>query len=456
MKDYPKPVYPQLPPGSISSETLAERLQFICRAQPVKYTSRLEDHVPGYDIKEGQHVLLVLDDGYEPSVVNALQLAITRSGAHVDTVVVSGFERGQFGPAGLDGSAEARRFDLGHPLASTHWWKTIPDQAKYDLILQGEGGPIMKRKDVEQQHVKWKTAEQVLGEETTYPRELQLLIDKKVFDHIQSFERVRITDPEGTDITFTNYKDGLRWNHPMHHWGKPLWTDPDQEDLSGVIAGTSNHVGFYPHVKVFLKGSIVVKVEGGGKFGTEFNRLLKKYEDISLPKYKDRFGNERNPPPSYFYYWEQAIGTSPKIFRPIHGIGTRQGLLYERERSGYIHHGFGPSSDLVMSGQLQKAGLPTGHLHVHTLFSTYTGETKSGEKVNLIEKGHLTVLDDPDVRKMASKFGDPDKLLKEAWFPAIPGINCPGNYESDYAKDPAKWAMQEQYERFFGSSEDRS
>ena len=34
-----------------------------------------------------------------------------------------------------------------------------------------------------------------------------------------------------------------------------------------------------------------------------------------------------------------------------------------------------------------------------------------GEK--LYDEGHLTLLDDPDLREFASKFGDPDALLHE-------------------------------------------
>jgi hypothetical protein len=38
-------------------------------------------------------------------------------------------------------------------------------------------------------------------------------------------------------------------------------------------------------------------------------------------------------------------------------------------------------------------------------------------------------LDDPDVRTLAAKYGDPYKLLTENWIPEISGINAPGSYE---------------------------
>jgi hypothetical protein len=51
---------------------------------------------------------------------------------------------------------------------------------------------------------------------------------------------------------------------------------------------------------------------------------------------------------------------------------------------------------------------------------------------------HLTTLEDPDVRDVAARYGDPDQLLAEAWIPSVPGINAPGTY-AEYGRDPARW-----------------
>jgi hypothetical protein len=50
----------------------------------------------------------------------------------------------------------------------------------------------------------------------------------------------------------------------------------------------------------------------------------------------------------------------------------------------------------------------------------------------------MTSLDNPEVRALASRYGDPNELLAEDWRPEIPGINAPGNYMTDYAPDPWK------------------
>ncbi len=68
---------------------------------------------------------------------------------------------------------------------------------------------------------------------------------------------------------------------------------------------------------------------------------------------------------------------------------------------------------------------------------TLTIETKTGD-VPVIERGRLSAYDDPDVRDLAARYGDPDQLLSDDWIPQIPGITVPGSYD-EYAKDPARW-----------------
>ncbi|HVB13021.1 MAG TPA: hypothetical protein VNE86_07790 [Nitrososphaerales archaeon] len=84
-----------------------------------------------------------------------------------------------------------------------------------------------------------------------------------------------------------------------------------------------------------------------------------------------------------------------------------------------------------------------GHIHVHLMFPTYEITTRDGEKIKVIDKGHLTALDHPSVRDVASKYGKPEELLNELWIPGIPGINVDGDYSRDYANDPIPWIKKE-------------
>ena len=53
----------------------------------------------------------------------------------------------------------------------------------------------------------------------------------------------------------------------------------------------------------------------------------------------------------------------------------------------------------------------------------------------------MTSLDDPEVRALASRYGDPDYLLAEDWIPEIPGINAPGDYLKDYAEKSGRYSL---------------
>jgi len=77
--------------------------------------------------------------------------------------------------------------------------------------------------------------------------------------------------------------------------------------------------------------------------------------------------------------------------------------------------------------------------HIHNLLPTYRVRVRGTKNtwLNLIEKGELTALKSPEIRALASRYGNPNEVLGDDWSPHIPGINAPGRYE-DYAKDPWK------------------
>jgi hypothetical protein len=139
--------------------------------------------------------------------------------------------------------------------------------------------------------------------------------------------------------------------------------------------------------------------------------------------------------------WEVAIGTNPKVRpEPPHRIKylSSGGVEKERARSGVIHFGVGSNWRTEEEQWAGPLGILHGHLHVHLMFATLDVTTKSGEQIRVIDNGHLTALDHPEVRELAKKYGDPDQVLKEAWIPKIPGINLPGSYE-EYGNEPAAW-----------------
>ena len=53
------------------------------------------------------------------------------------------------------------------------------------------------------------------------------------------------------------------------------------------------------------------------------------------------------------------------------------------------------------------------------------------------------MLDDPEIRAIASKYGDPKDILEPEGAPPLPGVNAPGNYWKDYAPNPQAFWLQE-------------
>ncbi len=456
MTNYPSPRYPKFKP--LGEGRLYERISKIVKRKPVAQFAD-QPHVPRYNIQKGSKVLLIALNEYDPVVVRSYAQAMRDIGATVDELVldstpkvppeeVAVLEAECIEPTGDDDVVYTRITNLMNPKTVTEFVK----REHYDLVVSGTAGPLPLVP------FRWVRMEYISREEFSsplidFPIELQELIDRKVFEAIKKCEKVRITDPEGTDFSFTNYPDD-RPLYMTHEWGKPInFGYGGREDCTGVIAGTLNHLGAFPHCKAHIKDGLVVKVEGGGKYGDVWREKLEKYRDVDYPEFPLRTAatlsngsstTVKMATPGFFWYWECAIGTIPSVFRlPKEGrMECFANFLHERKRAGYIHHGFGGSNS--SAAQLAAAGLPWTHCHIHSMFATYEGKAKDGSMIKVIDKGHLTALDDPDVRKLASKFGNPNKLLREVWIPAIPGINVKGNYMKDYASNPSAWIRREE------------
>jgi len=391
----------------------------------------------------GDRVLMAVDSNYDGRVYDAVATSLREKGASVDVIVTD---------AGPDREADEEE-EVRTVIRREPWdnnprrWEGIPwierlaVERKYDLLVHGKGGGIPVT-DHRYEAIPWLTTEQFASQATTFPRDLHVLINEKLWNSFRVDGvggRVHLTDPEGTDLTYTlfpEYFDGSRrgytevpwWGHVMGHSPTPILP---QEDAIGVVAGTTNHVSRpFPHIEVELKKGRVESVRGGAGYGEAWRSVLKEAESIKYPSFPDT---------GLFWLWEVAIGTNPKIARPstIHRISSG-GFEWERRRAGVIHVGFGTRWRGPEERWAGEQGLVYGHLHVHLLFPTLRITKPDGTVLSVIEHGHLTVLDDPEVRALASRYGDPDQVLREDWIPEIPGVNAPGLYE-EYAKDPASF-----------------
>jgi hypothetical protein len=378
-------------------------------------------------------VLIAVDNKQDPVVIEAYKRAILEMGPKVDVVTYYKLPPEQEWEAHFEVTVDPERY---------YAWCcpfNLMDIGKdYDVIIEtGAGGmyPIPKARRVWHCFV---SREMMTSPAAIYPQKIIDAIDLKTRALVKKFKKVRITDPEGTDIRYTlldeygwEKVDSLTGHHSVYpHYCK-------NSDAEGVMASTMNHIGPHPHMLFEIEKGKIVKVKGGGKYG---EALQQKFEEM-----KDKVYPNVLPGPGINYWSGCPVGTHPKIARPnIHDFFnlTLAGGLWERRRAGLYHVDFGPHGGEAKSKEdvyrLLSEGRPLRHYHMHWYFATTEAETKDGETIIFTDKGHLTVLDDPEVRKVAAEYGDPDKLLKEDWIPPVPGISVPGNYE-EYARDPVSW-----------------
>jgi len=325
----------------------------------------------------------------------------------------------------------------------------------------------------------------VMGLMGTYPGDVWQLAEDQSMEPLVHTDRLEITDPEGTNIWADITPEmAHNWSRGVYQRGH-LYMFPNQATgrfgysvidypafqgewlprepmalANGVIAGTTNHTGYYPKWEVTLKDGYVRDVKGGGLFGDALKEFLQypNSNDKVLP-----FHNENHP--GYWWLYEIAMGTHPKGFRNPAGLenGT---ATPERNRSGVFHWGLGvtlhhdpgaPTKSQKLTDFTAEYNLPRDHgWHTHTYFTTYKVRLRNANQwVTITDKGRMKSLDNPEVRALASRYGNPDEVLQEDWRPGMPGINQPGNY-SDYAADPWKFiwgdiekVMAGSYEYFY-------
>ena len=428
-------------PRVVAVDDLMAYAREICKQQEVRRTA------PGFigygATKPGDRVLVAVDTHYDKRVVEAVARGLREMGASVDVVTVEAQPDREFTTTDEVDVIMRREPWTKRPRRweGLPWIEELAAREKYDLLVHGKGGGI-PNVPYRYEAIPWLQTNHFASAATVYPRDLHTLINMKTW--LAFFERgrggkVHVTDPEGTDLRYTlfpEYFDGTRrgytdvpwWGHLLAHGPTPILP---KEDATGTVSGTTSHFQKpFPKIRVTLENGRLERVEGGGDYGDAWRALHEESKDTQYPCF---------PRPGLFWLWEVAIGTNPKIQRPpnIHLLSSG-GFEWERRRSGIIHVGLGTrwrGSEEVWAGE---RGILYGHLHVHLFFPSLVIETPKGEELTVIERGHLTALDDPQVRDLAAKYGDPDRILAAEWSPGVPGIDAPGSYE-EYAREPARF-----------------
>lgn len=350
--------------------------------------------------------------------------------------------------------------EIGEPIANF-----LRENPKYTAVfVQTAGGGHVKNA-MQEQRDKYRglwehlNKERFLSSFVLYPDEIVSLLDRKIFELAANVEEIRVTDPEGTYFTCpVDEEEAALWAESQkiapssHALGIPLMgvrlmtmryllkpAPINVPKANGVIAGVCGHYGYYPYLKAYVRDGWIERIEGGGRMGELLQEIMARTRDIQFPGF---------PRPGWLYLNGIAVGTNPKGFRNSDLFQNYEHLpnSFDRLRSGVIHWDMGGESysdEFIAFCKENK--LPRMHSwHIHTYFNTYEVRLRGGTIWHkIIDNGHLTALDDPETRQVASRYGDPDDLLKEDWIPPIPGVNYPGDYLRDFGSDPAIWVWKE-------------
>ncbi len=302
------------------------------------------------------------------------------------------------------------------------------------------------------------------------PADVWRMLEGKIIDPLAYSDRYEASDPEGTvlwsDITPEeaqswgdgSYQQGHLYMLPSQASGRypysrinypaisDNWIEPKQTRTHGIVASTNSHATNHARIEVHLKEGYIDKIVGGGLYGDGM-RVSMKYPNINTMLWPFQ------KKPGFWWLYEAGTGTNPKYFKHPQELLAGQNLS-ERNAGGVIHWSFGteiqngpePDNTMMSPKSIEFAkehDLPVGHgMHHHNLMPTYQIRLRdTGNWITLIEHGIVQTYFDPEVRALASRYGNPDELLRRDWVPEIPGITVPGNY-NDYAADPGKYWIE--------------
>ena len=387
-------------------------------------------------VKPGEEVLILADTTVDLDVINAYRIAAELAGGNVSVLTLKSkiagagpnkiLDEGYFVPwpkmawhamTASDVCLNLSYFIEVHSLfgaAQTQWVEKLMD-------LRNKYGTRLVR-------VQISVKETLASAYAKFPEPLLQFIGTSACQQVLEAAgndtlkaEMKLTDLEGTDLSFSGFgvTNSFRWRIKGEQDDVTPWKDfgsynvglqpaEPEPNANGMIVTSALHTGPIPRMKIIVKEGRGVDIEGGGEVGIRWLRDWEKNKHV-ISKGRAFLAHKT---PGINILEELMYATHPKAFRVgktymYSGTEADHSWFTGSRRAGTLHMAFGGG-----------VGKEYKHRDVEIFFPTL-----NINKTTIIEKGRLTILDDPKIRKEVEKYGDPDELLTEDWIPEIPPVD---------------------------------
>ncbi len=332
-------------------------------------------------MRRGEEALILTDNsGYaDPMVVDALALTCRNLGVKVSHLIISK-------PASRQ---ERISKIVSAAICEANVVFNIQEQS---LLHSRAGGKAMYEYETMFCNVATATRELMASAWARFPMDLTWTIAKRVFEVARNSKTFHVTDGAGTDM-----QGGI---YPTHITGFPVNIEPGpglrsnngywpgatcglhpEGDVYGVIVASYDHRSNLPApMKLTVENHRIVKIEGGGIIGESWEDDFKNFKNANWVT-ECMWG----------FHPKVRKWKSPGIMAPLASRG-----------SGTLHFGVG-------NGRALGGNVVTNYHNDVVLLKP----TLWLDSFKMIDNGRLKILDEPNIREIASKYGNPDVVLGE-------------------------------------------
>ena len=330
------------------------------------------------ELARGQEVLIHVEPGYDdPEVIAALQAAVRESGARVSVLHTGNWKKQlEPPPPVLEAALEGIDVLIGQG-------EYLFTKNHYLQVAMFEKGLVYINNEA-------KTAAALSSAYGRFPAEVMFAIGTAVVERVARAKVIRVTTAAGTDITM-----GVR---PETVGG---YCYPFRHDAPGYKKGFPGGTGCF-HPEDPVDGVLAIGAIAPG-LGAPKSVLDEPLRIV----YRDHRAVELSGDGSDWLrdLWaRKGDANSSWLAECMWGLHPRAGGAGARSASNphLLHFGLGNSIPY---------GGPTFSKTWVVLFVEDATLTLDG--VPLLDRGRLTVLEEPEVRAVAARYGDPDELLAQ-------------------------------------------